>query len=117
MEKEKLKSLLDGCLGTEHYFVCPPFRTIYTDGVKLFAENANAYWFLCDLFILINEKGWQNQAFMQITLNVKNDSADLVIDDGNDNLIYNKHYDYTDCPSGEWRFFYLRDVLMLPSEY
>ena len=37
--------------------------------------------------------------------------------DGNGNDLFTKSIDYTDCPEGEWKFFFTGNVLMLPSEY
>ena len=43
----------------------------------------------------------------------------MVIKDGEGNRLYSKNYDYTDCPEGNWKFFYDKEsrVLMWHGEY
>jgi hypothetical protein len=50
-------------------------------------------------------------------MTVNDKKAKLVVDDGNDNWIYQKNIEFTDCPDGEYRFWLTGNVLMLPSEY
>ena len=53
MKSKELSELLSQCIGTENYYKLNPFHLIYTDGVKMFAENAEAYWFLNDLAVYL----------------------------------------------------------------
>jgi hypothetical protein len=32
-------------------------------------------------------------------------------------MLKSKHIDFTDCPEGDWRFFFVNNVILLPSEY
>jgi hypothetical protein len=95
---------------------------LYTDGVQYFAEHAGggAYWFLdivaTELFALQRQYG-----FISITIDARDNKAKLAAKGtdlaGEDVWIWGRNIDYTDCPAGEWKFFFCSDVLMLPSEY
>ena len=104
--------------GTEHYYKHNFGGMLYTDGVKYFAEKAGggAYWFLdivsTELMRLAAEEG-----FLSIHLFAKNGKAKLSADDGNDNILWTKNIDFTDCPDGDWMFFLTDKVMMIPSEY
>jgi len=41
-----LSNLMSYCYGTEHYYTNPIYSFKYTDGVKIFCENAQSYWLL-----------------------------------------------------------------------
>jgi hypothetical protein len=108
---------LSNFYGTEQYhktFLFNP-KLVHTDGVKYFADEAGAYWFLdiiaTDIFTLTKD-----QPFLSIELQVKNGSATIFIGDGNETL-ETRSIDYTDCPDGEYHFYLTGNVLMLPSEY
>ena len=103
--------------GTEnwyrHYFI----RDVtFTDGVKYFADTAGAWWFVDDSIIeyspLMREHG-----FLTLTLDVSNSQAKITVDDGNDNVLATREIPYTDCPSGQYRFYFTDNVFLLPSEY
>lgn len=116
---KELENELARCFGTEQYWRLPMPKLIYTDGVKLFVEKAGCYWMLNDIGLFLKDRPeLKNQYFLTITLWVKEDKrADLIFDDGNGNVLYKRHYKFTDCPVGKWQFFYSSDVLMLPGEY
>lgn len=104
--------------GTEKYhktFVFSP-KLKHTDGVQYFAEQAGAFWLL-DVIATEIYPFSDKYPFMVLTLTVKEKKAKLVVDDGDDNWIFQKNIDFTDCPDGEYRFYLIGDVLMLPSEY
>ena len=102
--------------GSEHHYLEPLSRMKYTDGVKYFAETAGAYWFLNIVFSeylsLMRQEG-----FVSINLAVGEFGADITVDDGNNNVLKKRHVEYTDCPQGEYNFFFCDDVLLLRSEY
>ena len=104
--------------GTEKYhktFVFNP-NLKHTDGVQYFAEQAGAFWLL-DIIATEIYPLTVMHPFISITMTVKDKKAKLVVDDGNDNWIFQKNIEFTDCPDGEYRFWLTGDVLMLPSEY
>lgn len=104
--------------GTDKYYKHPFSRVVYTDGVQYFAQNAGggAYWFL-DECVINFATTFKNQEFLAITLEVKDGTGDVVVTDGNETTLIKKHYAYTDCPNGTYKFYLTDDVLMLASEY
>jgi len=90
--------------------------TLYTEGVKYFADHAGAYWFLdiadTELFPLQDQHG-----FLSITMTVANEQAIITATDGNETTLWEKKISFTDCPDGEYHFFFTNNVLLLTSEY
>lgn len=114
---EQLRHELAIFTGTEHYYRHGLARNVvYTDGVQHFAESAGAYWFLD---ILATEPVILAQAkeFAVATLKVAGDKAVLSVTDGNDHEVYTRDISFTDCPPGEWQFYFIDGVILLPSEY
>ena len=126
---EQLKQELQHYYGTGRYHhinpICNPTNSDFTDGVKAFADKAQAYWFLDIVFSeLITHKKTKNETFLSILLSVGKkglssleNEAWIVVTDGNEKELYKKVIKYTDCPDGDWDFFFTGSVLMLPSEY
>ena len=122
---EELKDIMSNCYGTEGYYsygIVPSFKINLTDGVKTFIEKADAFWFVGDFYSYIPtiRKKAPNEYFFAINLIVNEDeTADMIITDGNCNELVKKHYDYTDCPVGEWKFYFDLDskVMMYYMEY
>lgn len=117
---EELAQKLNYCTGTEHYYRDPLLPFYYTDGVKVFVENAEASWFLYDLLTYI--KLFANNYMCVVTLKVENEKAILTIQDDNNKKLATYNYSYTDCPAGEYRFYmYWKDtehpVLIYYREY
>lgn len=113
-----LNSNLPQFTGTGHWYkhsLNP--RVTYTDGVKYLAEVAGAYW-LIDEIALNNKfkRKLQAEEFQVWTLNVKDDSASLVCDDGNGNVVFRKKIDFTDFPLDKIELYFENDVICLPSE-
>ena len=104
--------------GTEQYFKSNMFvpKMVHTDGVQYFCDKASAYWFL-DKVALEYWKMLDVHPFMSIKLVVKNDEADIYVEDGDCNVIVKQFIPFTDCPEGEYSFFLTDNVLMLTSEY
>lgn len=111
-EQLKLENIMGYCYGTEHYYKNQLLPFVYTDGVKTFVENAGggAFWFLTEVMILVKDI----KDFASVVLKVKNGKADILVDKNN-----KKHIAYTDCPDGDWEFFYEPEskVLMWRGEY
>lgn len=115
MNTEQLQHELRHFTGTEHYHL-HPFNLLMTDGAKYFADKAGAYW-LMDIIATQPEIREQAKEFAAVDLIVADSEADLIATDGNDNEVYRRHIDFTDCPDGTWRFFVIDNVVLLPSEY
>lgn len=108
--------------GSDTWFKHPFNRSCtYTEGVRTFAESAGggAYWLLDILLTqpeIINAQ--REHGIVFITLAVSRGSAMLtVVPDTDAPALYTRHIDFTDCPEGQWKFYFGNDVLMLPSEY
>lgn len=119
MNKQELENGLTNFYGTENYYSHPlASRMLCTDGVRFFAENAGggAHWWLdivaTEVFPLL-----QVEPFIVTSLVAQDNKAYLFATDGNDNVIWERKIDFTDCPDGEWKFFLVDNVLMIPSEY
>jgi hypothetical protein len=110
---------LSGFYGTENYYTHPFTRSVYTDGVKYFAEKAGAYWFL-DIVFSEYDKLVNSEGYLSVTLKVSRNSAIIDVSDGNGSYTKPRHIDFTDCPDGEYKFYFIAgepSVLMLAAEY
>lgn len=96
--------------GTEYYYKL--FGGILiTDGVKDILEKFHAFWTTDILYELPKE------GFFVIRVYVYDDNtADVVVEDGNHNIVKRKHYKYTDLDVS-LKFYYADGVLLLPLEY
>lgn len=110
--------------GTEQWYRHPlNRRMLYTDGVKCFAEEAGngAFWLLDVMVTEVRALHDRGEDFLHVVLDVVGSSATLRVDDGNDNSLWSRQIEYTDCPQGVWNFYQVWDgeysVAMLPSEY
>lgn len=109
---------LGNFIGTENYHrhgLVKAFR--YTDGVAYFAENAGngAYWLL-DILATEVLPLQKKEPFIVVEYSV-GDKNIIKATDGNENLIYSKVIEFTDCPKGEWKFYLIDNILLLTSEY
>lgn len=113
-----LKSDLAQFTGTEVWYRHSINRRVmYSEGVKYFADKAGCYWLL-DILATQPEILKQAEEFASIRLQVADDmSANLSVTDGNDTTVYTRRIGFTDCPEGDWEFFFINNVIMLPSEY
>jgi len=119
MTSHNLRGLLAQHIGSQQKFRHFASRAHYTEGVRHFAEQAGAFWLLD---IIMTEpkilEGMRREGFIVIALNVKEGKGSLTARRDTDcpNL-FERFIAYTDCPEGEWRFYFSNDMLMLPSEY
>lgn len=106
----RLENIMANCIGTEHYYTNPVLCYRYTDGVKTFAIEAGAYWFLSELNPFI----YKLKRFSSFKLKVKDNRGEILIDDQP-----KKKIPFTDCPDGEWEFFFEPEanLLMWNMEY
>lgn len=109
--------------GSEHWYrvgIAP--RVTYTDGVKYFAETAQAWW-LIDIWATELPQHLKREGFLAMVARVNDNKADLSATDGNNKTVWQRQISYTDCPEGEWKFYFGHggpqgtDVIMLRSEY
>ena len=106
---EELENIMSYATGTEGYTRYGLFNKILlTDGVVMFAEKAGCFWFLDEVTLLLKKMFQKapDEYLFSINLKVKNEKAKIIVTDGNCNKIIEKRIAYTDCPSGEWKFYY-----------
>ena len=94
---------------------------LLTDGAVYLADNAKAWWLL-DVYAsyLLNING-NSDPFTYLKMTVADNTAMVVIEDGNDKVIAKQHIEYTDFPLANITLYgcWTEDnwVVMLPSEY
>lgn len=121
MKKEELECLMANYYGTECYHRMPVTNLLVTDGALGFAKNAGAFWFLTDVALFRKEAFKVNpeEEMFSVHLIVKDNKADMIYKDGNGHICYSKHYSLTDCPEGDWIFYYFKseNLLIWNGEY
>jgi hypothetical protein len=103
--------------GTEFWYQHPLNKKIYyTEGVKYFCKTTGAYWFL-DALVPQPEILKQAETFAHIILSVSPEHiAKISVNDG-DVEVFSLDNISTDCPVGNWEFYFYNNVVLLPSEY
>ena len=120
----ELKDNLSMHMGTEKYYKVSPFvPTVITDGVKYFCDKCECYWLIEHMLFngLCNIN--KEYGFLVITVNVNKRGTCHVVakeDTGEDMpVLYSKKVKDL-CkliPSGEYKFYLIDQVMLLPSEY
>jgi len=101
--------------GTEQYHRLPFFETVATDGVIYLVDNGYS-WFVTDA-VAVAEAKFKDMPFLHITLKLLgDDKGQMVITDGDKNILYSQKYGYTDAKR-ELSFYIVDRVALLPSEY
>lgn len=122
VETLKLEREMAECCGTEHYYSNFMLKFNYTDGVRQFCNKAGggAYWF----FDVVNSMFFDRKTaekmdcdFIVITLKVFENSKAIIEFKDSDGVFYSQDIPYTDCPEGEWKFFFEHGILMWSGEY
>lgn len=119
MSAHQLTEDLRNFYGTHNYHLFGA-ELVLTDGIKYLADTANAYWLLtaikshlADCFAISD--------FCVAKLSVENQTAHLVITDGNDHVLAHQQFDYTDFPIQSITIYVIKShpysVILLPSEY
>lgn len=94
------------------------YGTVITEGIKYFADKAEAYWLIDD--IVLNAKcvkEFKNQDFI-VAKTSKNRGIVVKYEDGNDNEITVDWYPDSELPdNGEFTIWMVNDTVLLPSEY
>ena len=88
-----------------------------TDGVKYLMENGYS-WLVTDAIAVMKfDAKLKKEPFLSVKLKqTAENEADLIIEDGNGNILYRQHYDFTDAKK-DLSLFYTDNVLMLNNEY
>lgn len=119
IDKIKLQSELKQFTGSEQVFYLPLFPKFrYTEGVRFLAKEANCYWLLDYVFSNQHDKTIQEQPFQVWKLQVaENCTAQIKVEDGNDNLVKTFQLEFTDFPLSQIALWFIEGTLILPSEY
>lgn len=118
-EIDQLQSELEQFTGTTQYYRIDR-KTLLTDGTYHLCIQTGAFWLMAVFsshLIELKPDDW----FAVLRLGVSGDSAKVVIEDGNSNIIATQVIEYTDFPLRQITLYACWDtehwVLMLPSEY
>lgn len=105
--------------GTEAYHKFSLFPVLATDGAIWLAENFECFWLLEDMAAEMMQHNEETFWVMKIT--VKDNEADIRYEDGNYELIREKHINYTDMPEGEYELWGANHpgnrVILMNTEY
>jgi len=119
MNTYELQNNLSQFTGSENYYRVMP-RLVITDGVQYLANQANMYWLVSAIYSHLITQPICSE-FVVARLTVSEKTADLVLDDGNDQIIARQAIEYTDFPLGEISIYCSYQektwVFLLPSEY
>lgn len=118
METNELETQMQQCTGTTQYHKLTLMPLLATDGVKMVADKAGAFW-LVDAIASYQQRPKIKELAIQFwTLEVKDTKAELycVQDSGRPKIVSQK-IEYTDFPEGSWNFYVQNGVMMLPQEY
>ena len=98
---------------------------VMTDGAKYLADHAGCYWLYDIVFSVLPKLRGEGFCAVHLTVNLPNHVGRVVIEDGNERVLYEQRIPYTDFPLDEITLF-LEDgevggkpakVLLLPSEH
>jgi hypothetical protein len=116
---ENLERNLKHFIGTERYHRFHS-RTVLTDGALYLAEQARCFW-LMDVFASHLTEIATDHGVACLKLKRKGEGAQVVIDDGDENVLAKQKIAYTDFPLDEITLFACWSgeywVIMLTSEY
>jgi len=86
-----------------------------TDGIKYVMDNGYS-WFITDSIAVIISK-FKDREFLVVKLdNLEDNECDMIIEDGDSNVLYKQHYKFTDAKR-KIKVYYSEGVLLLPSEW
>ncbi|MBL9029641.1 MAG: hypothetical protein JNK42_04145 [Caedimonas sp.] len=93
-------------------------KVLYTKGAPYVAEHGGAYCLIDEITFNQAVPKVAAQEFQVWRLSVHDDkSATLTCDDGNHQIAFTKRIEYTDFPLPEIRFYFVNNIILLPSEY
>lgn len=99
---------------------------LLTDGALYLAENAECFWLFDIVDSVLSFGSIRNESFLNVRfLRDDKGEADVLIDDGNDNVLYKQHIEFSDFPFNDYSFFVQKThngkndifVALLLSEY
>lgn len=121
MNTQQLKHHLSQHIGGGDQYMHQLVRSVqYTEGARDFFINAGngAYWMLDILATEPDIRAEAKRGFANVLLKVEGSRAVITVDDGNDSPpVFKRDIEFTDCPEGDWQFYFIENVILLPSEY
>ena len=116
-KSKELERIMSNCYGTENYYTNQFLHFKYTDGVDTFCKTAGAYWLLDIVESIIRDKPSYFDDFVVIKLTVQDNCKGLITFEDSENVFYKQDIPFTDCPKGEWLFYYDNNVFFWNGEY
>lgn len=116
--RNKIESEIGYFVGTEKWYRLHP-NVLCTDGIKFVLDTAQSYW-LADVVFSIQIKPEVKAElfqFYELTVDLEKSTGKLKVTDGNDKVIYEQFFPYTDFPLSTFKFYFTDNVMLLPSEY
>ena len=118
MKTNELTALIQQHNGTTQYHKLTLMSLLATDGVKMVAEKAEAFWLVDAIGSYQTNPKVQALAIQFWTLEVKDNQAVLFcVEDCGMPRIVEQEIKYTDFPDGNWKFYVQQGIMMLPGEY
>ena len=120
---EELKTELDMHYGSMTYYKANPFSNIViTDGVKYFCDKCSCYWLLDEAIIYALKELGQKYSFLIVEFKVTNKRGTTYIEvkeDSSEPLLFRRRTKdlLNKIPIGEYKFYLIDNVMLLPSEY
>ena len=117
IKSSDLSNLMSYCYGTEHYYTNPIHSFKYTDGVKIFCENAQSYWLLDIVNSVCRFYKRMHQDLIIIKLEVNKDNKASITFEDTYGIFFSQIVPFTDCPEGTWMFYFNDNVFFWNGEY
>ena len=117
IKSSDLSNLMSYCYGTEHYYTNPIYSFKYTDGVKIFCKNAQSYWLLDIVNSVCRFYKRMHQDLIIIKLEVNKDNKASLSFEDTKGIFFSQILPFTDCPEGEWLFYFNDNVFFWNGEY
>ena len=117
IKSSDLSNLMSYCYGTEHYYNNPIHSFKYTDGVKIFCENAQSYWLLDIVNSVCRFYKRMHQDLIIIKLEVNKDNKASISFEDTYGIFFSQIVPFTDCPEGTWMFYFNDNVFFWNGEY
>ncbi|MBR6412229.1 MAG: hypothetical protein IKS41_03595 [Alphaproteobacteria bacterium] len=117
IQSDNLNTIMANCYGTENYYTNNYLKYNYTDGIKTFCEQASAYWLLSLIQGVYTKYPQMRKDLIAITLMVNDDNTAIITFTDEKGQFYKQRIPYTDCPVGEWKFYFENNVFFWNGEY
>ena len=117
IKSTELENIMSYYYGTENYYKNNLYTFNYTDGIKTFCENADAYWLLDIIESVCRTHKEIHNDFILIELLVSKDNKATITFEDAKRVFYKQSIPFTDCPEGNWKFYFDNNVFFWHGEY